>query len=107
MQLINLSNLNDTMVSSDLQKRLTRGEDAVPNNKLIDQGNLLEQNITMLKERYPERILFPIKEAAQILKVSYEFIRQRIITGEISSTTFGKRKLIHFHEIANLLTRGI
>lgn len=65
-----------------------------------------EENLKYLISLYPDQVLFNIKEASKILRVSYEFVRKLIKKGIIKCTAFGKRKLIHISELAKLITQG-
>ena len=75
--------------------------------KQTQQCITLEENLRILKECYPEKILFSIDEAASILNVSYEFVRERVAKCFIPSTQLGDRRMINLHVLANLLTRGV
>ncbi len=66
-----------------------------------------DTNLELLLRLYPGKILFSMQATADILNVSYEFIRTKVLSGEISAASFGARKLIHITELARLTTKGI
>jgi excisionase family DNA binding protein len=67
----------------------------------------LKVNMEIIKSNFPAQVLFTISEVANITKVSYEFIRQRIVRGKIKHRAFGERKLIHINELCRIISGGI
>ncbi len=66
-----------------------------------------EKNRELLEKNYPQKILFSIKEVAEIIGSSYEFIRKKIAFGKIHTRDFGDRKMIHINELVTLITYGV
>lgn len=66
-----------------------------------------DYNLEMLKSLHPGKLLFSIEETASILNVSYEFIRQRLLTGKIPPVSFGGRKMINIIILAQLISMGV
>lgn len=56
---------------------------------------------------FPLKYNFSITEAAGILNVSYDFIREHIICGDINATRFGDRWMINLNELSKLLSEGV
>lgn len=65
------------------------------------------ENELLLKEMFPDKILFTIAEAAGVLNISKEFIRIKIINGIIPCVAFGDTRRIHFSTMVKLLTNGV
>jgi len=78
-------------------------KDKTPTNDVVS----LAENLQMLRDRFPEKILFTIKDTAAILNLSSEYIRKKIAKRIITSVKFGGRKMIHLNTVATLITRGI
>ena len=66
-----------------------------------------EDSIELIKKIYPDKLLFSIKETSKIIGVSYDFIREKCITGAIPFKKFGNRRMIHLLEVARLVKEGI
>ncbi len=66
-----------------------------------------EDNEKLVKETYPNKLLFTIQEVATILNTSYEFIRKNLIYGKIPHISFGDRKMINLTTVINLITFGV
>lgn len=73
---------------------------ALPSDSIAD-------NQEILKEKFPEKILFSIEETAAILNLSYEFVRMNILQGRINAKRYGRRYLIHLIELSRILTNGV
>ena len=66
-----------------------------------------EENLEYLDSRYPNKILFDLKDVANILCISYEFVRLLVNNKTIAAKQIGKRKLVHRGELARLITEGV
>ena len=66
-----------------------------------------EENVAYLERRYPDKILFELKDVAEVLCISYEFARLLVNNNSIASKNIGKRKLVHRGELARLITEGV
>ena len=60
-----------------------------------------------LQERFPDQLNFSIKQTAQILNISEDFIRDRIANKLIQVTKFGRYYQINIVELIRLLEEGI
>ena len=67
----------------------------------------LYESLQILKEAYPKKILFSIKEVAEIINVSYEFIRSAILMGKIKVVKIASRKMINIIELNKIITNGV
>ena len=66
-----------------------------------------EENLEYITTTYPDKILFDLKEVANILSMSYEFVRISVNKGIVSAKQIGSRRLIHRGELARLITEGV
>ncbi|HOJ19758.1 MAG TPA: hypothetical protein PLT92_14435 [Ignavibacteriaceae bacterium] len=66
-----------------------------------------DENEQSINNLFPEKILFTIKETADLMNMSYEFIRQQILKQIIPAVEFGDRKMINRSTIVHLLTNGV
>jgi excisionase family DNA binding protein len=53
-----------------------------------------EENLLHLQTSSPDKILFDMIEVAKLLSVSYEYVRQLVSNGVISSIKMGRRRLV-------------
>ena len=60
-----------------------------------------------LEERFPDQLNFSIKQTAQILNISEDFIRDRIANKLIQVIKFGRYYQINIVELIRLLEEGI
>ena len=67
----------------------------------------MEDNKDLLLHAYPGKLLCSMKETAKLLGVSYEYIRQKVCSGEVQIKSFGDRKLLHINEVTRLIKEGI
>ena len=70
---------------------------------LLSYAEILKATI----QQFPKKMLFNMKETAEALCVSVEFIRKRISEGKINAVCFGDRKLISINELARLIQEGV
>lgn len=73
------------------------------NNIEQPTGNFIE----LLQKGFPNKLTFSITEAANILNLSYDFVRENIHKGKITASHFGKRLIINLFELARLLKEGV
>ena len=91
------------MVDRIVENKVDATKEKIPTNDVVS----LAENLQMLRDRFPEKILFTIKDTASILNLSGEYIRKKIANRTITSVDFGGRKMIHLNTLAILITRGI
>lgn len=60
-----------------------------------------------LKTMDNKKLLYSINEIAEMLSLSYEFIRSRVDCGKIKSKKFGDRKMIPINEVIRILENGV
>jgi len=101
-RLINLGSQNTTEKTTMKIER-----DLSLNNITMTYENEIKFNRSFLKDTFPGKILFSLKETAGILCVSYELIRVSVNCCKIPCTTIGGRKFIHINILSELITRGI
>lgn len=61
----------------------------------------------ILNERFPNKLNFSISETAQILNLSYDFVREKTASGLIAATKFGDRQMISVYELGRILAEGV
>ena len=66
-----------------------------------------DENLEYLTSKPPDKILFDLKEVANILSMSYEYIRISVNNGSIYAKHIGSRRLVHRGELARLITEGV
>lgn len=66
-----------------------------------------DETMAFLQKLFPNKINFSIDEAANVLNLSYDFIREHIISDEIIAKKFGDRWMINLFELARLIMEGI
>ena len=80
-------------------------------NTLRDAGTEVDTSykltLNVLIQNNPNKIMFSIKEAADVLGVGDEFIRRRIKSGKIKATYLGDKPLINIVELARIITEGV
>ena len=62
--------------------------------------------LDVLVQSNPNKIIFTIKEAAEVLGVGTEFVRRRIKSGKIKATYLGDKPFINIAELARISTEG-
>ena len=104
-QIIDFSNMNyeeGALISMHPQ------DEAIDyNNIIVDYEKTYSDNGTMLKEMYPDKILFSVREVSSIVNVSYEFIRNALIKKRIIAVNIGSRKMINIKELCRIITEGV
>ena len=107
-QIINLSSVNQANAFSANQKLNNyNSQNPLPEVKRSGSNDTIEENDQLLSAIAPDKILFSLKDAASILGVSYDFVRNAAIQGKIDYKQFGNRRLIHKNELSLLITRGV
>ena len=106
-RLINFSNFASTKT---VQKEITIPPSV--SNYSSQRGELKAYNsykltVEVLVNNYPNKILFSIKDAAEVLGVGAEFIRRRIKSGKIKATYLGDKPFINIVELARISTEGV
>lgn len=66
-----------------------------------------ETYVEILKKRSPHKLNYSITETAGVINLSYDFIRERIISGSIAAVKYGKNYMINRYEVARLLAEGV
>ncbi len=87
-----------------VQNNLKKGK---INNAIHSMESDYKGNLELLMSINPRKINYSIKETAEHLGVSYDFIREAIHTQKIKTAKFGDRYLIHVNELARILTEGV
>jgi len=63
--------------------------------------------LDVLVKNNPNKIIFSIREAAEVLSIGKEFIRRRIKSGKIQATYLGDKPFINIVELARIITEGV
>ena len=73
---------------------------------MYTQNDQMETKELLLRTN-PGKLLYSMKETAMVLGVSYEFIRQKIQSGDVTIKQFSTRKMVHLNELTKLINQGI
>ncbi len=73
----------------------------------LSDDELFRFNLSMLDRFDPEKILYSIKEASQILNLSDDFVGGRVRSGKIQATKLGDRHMINKLTLAQIMTKGV
>jgi len=73
----------------------------------LSDDDLFRFNLSMLDRFDPEKILYSIKEASQILNLSDDFVGGRVRNGKIRATKLGDRSMINKLTLAQIMTKGL
>lgn len=102
-QLINLSEFNQ----SEQPEFFTQDENQYQDEDITPIAVLsAKESLTLLRELFPGKLLFSIKETAEFMNVSYEFLRGKVNSGRIPYTSMGNRKMINIIAINTLIITG-
>ena len=71
------------------------------------QSSLHGSAVLFIQKLFPNKINFSITEAASVLNVSYDFVREHIISDDIKAQKYGDRWMINLFEMVRLLTEGV
>ena len=106
-QLINFDNYTPT--NSDRKEKAL--SPSIANSSVYstesEADNSYQLTLNVLVKSYPNKIIFTIKEAAEVLGVGAEFIRRRIKSGRIKATYLGDKPFINIAELARISTEGV
>ena len=72
-------------------------DDLLNSSKLFD----------ILSKTFPNKLNFSISEAAVLLNLSYDLVRNRIVAGSIAAVKFGDRYMISVFELGRILAEGV
>jgi len=75
--------------------------------KSLSDDDLFLYNLSKLDRSFPEKLLFSIKETANVLNVSDDFVSNRIRSGKLKATKLGDRSMINKLTLANTITKGV
>jgi len=73
----------------------------------LSDDDLFSYNLSMLDRFDPDKILYSIKEASQILNLSDDFVGGRVRSGKIQATKLGDRHMINKLTLAQIMTTGV
>ena len=104
-KLINFDNFNPANLKS-------KWTDVPPSNISVrntesEADQTYQLTLEVLVKNNPDKVIFSIKEAADILGVGEEFIRRRAKTGKIKATYLGDKPFINIVELARISTEGV
>ena len=71
------------------------------------QSSLHESAVLFIQKLFPNKINFSITEAASVLNVSYDFVREHIISEDIKAQQYGDRWMINLFELLRILMEGV
>ena len=78
----------------------------IPNEKEV-QSSLHDSAVQFIQKLFPDKINFSLNEAASVLNVSYDFIREHIISEDIKAQKYGDRWMINLFELIRILMEGV
>lgn len=67
----------------------------------------VEAKLEDLRRQFPDKHLFTIREASDVLPVGYEKVRRAVKDGKIYSVPFGSVQRIQIETLADVLVHGI
>jgi hypothetical protein len=76
-------------------------------SKRNNYTDTFDENLEYITTTYPGKILFDLKEVANILSMSYEYIRISVNNEIIYAKQIGSRRLVHRGELARMITEGV
>ena len=92
------------MVNNQITTSRLQPETPIRRNNYCDT---YEENLEYITTTYPDKILFDLNEVANVISMSYEFVRIAVNNGLISAKSIGRRRLVHRGELARLITEGV
>lgn len=100
-----MNNQSENIISGSLQGMLS-------NLDYIDLASKEEKikfqvTLELISHAHPGKILFSLKEVAEIFGVGQEFIRRRINNGTIKVDYFGDKPKVHITELAKITMKGL
>lgn len=75
--------------------------------KHLSDDDLFLYNLSKLDRSFPEKLLFSIKETANVLNISDDFVSNRIRAGKVKAIKLGDRSMINKLTLANIITKGV
>ncbi|MFA7420569.1 MAG: helix-turn-helix domain-containing protein [Melioribacteraceae bacterium] len=72
-----------------------------------EKQEFADETMAFLQKLFPNKINFSIDEAANVLNLSYDFVRDHIKSDQINAIKFGDRWMINLFELARLIMEGI
>ena len=76
-------------------------------NSESEVDNPYQISLNVLIQNHPQKVVFSISEAAQILSIGSEFIRRRIKIGKIKAVYLGDKPFINIVELARISIEGV
>lgn len=73
----------------------------------IKENNNWETNLNLVQKMFPGKINFSMAEAATVLNLSYDFVRDQIKNKAIQAVKYGDRNMINIYELVRILTEGV
>lgn len=73
----------------------------------IDQKTNTDSALSLLLKEHNGKFNYSIKDCAEILNLSYEFVRRQVQHNKISSINYGDKKMISILELARIITKGV
>lgn len=89
-------------INKTINKNDVKAEE-VNNNLTVPAEKYLE----VLNNKYPNKLNFTVKETSDIIGLSYDFVREKIIKGSISSIKYGDRFMVSQFELSRILSQGV
>jgi excisionase family DNA binding protein len=104
-RLINFDNFNP----ANLKRKGTvdHSSNLSVRNEESEADQCYQLTLDVLVKNNPDKVIFSIREAADILGVGEEFIRRRTKTGKIKATYLGDKPFINIVELARISTEGV
>ncbi len=85
-----------------------KGEDAKSKPQIAPtDNNQFLYNLSELDRLFPNKFLYTVKETADILNVSDDFIFRRIKDGKLKAVRLGDRSMIGKRTLAEIITNGV
>lgn len=106
-QLINLDNYNPTNSNWKGIAISPSTNDYSVKSSSSEVDDLYKLTLDLLSQNNPNKIIFSIKDAAEVLGVGTEFIRRRIKSGKIKVTYLGDKPFINIVELARISIEGV
>lgn len=81
--------------------------DSEPRSIVSDPEDEKKKFVSILLEQNPGKLIYSLKEAAQVLGIGQEFIRRRVKRGKIKAVSLGDKQAINVIELARILSEGV
>jgi excisionase family DNA binding protein len=106
-QLINFKDFSLPDAAKYRSQTVCGGNDGPSPGREIEVDDAYKLTLNILVHNNPNKTSFTIKETANQLNVSEEFIRRRIKSNHIKAIYFGDKPMITIVELARILTQGV